>query len=198
MPNEKEKNVAFDLTDEEIIENLRTDVSETIDAVYNTCLKMLDKDDDRTRAIEAKGSTLLGMGGLSTGVVFSLGGILIEKITNIDLPIIGCPIPWLVLFYFTSSVTFLGSILFALLSLRARSDWKAMKDTDIFRADVLAEGPGPYKRYMATHAWNVYKNNYIVNEKKASLLKKGYYLFAAALFQLFPIICIIALYARYK
>jgi hypothetical protein len=192
---EHNDNEAFGLNDEEITESLRTNDEKLIDTVYETCLNLFYKEEDRSKAIDAKGSTLLGMSGLSTGVVFSLGGILIEKITNIALPIIGCPIPWMVLFYFTSSLTLLSSIFFALLSIRARSDWRWLKDTDIFRSDMIESGVGPYKRYVITHAWKVYRNNFYVNEKKANFLKIGNVLFAAALFQLLPIVGIIALYS---
>ncbi len=188
----------FGLKDEEIIENLRTDDREVIDAVYRICFEVLYKEDERSKAIDAKGSTLLGMSGLSTGVVFSLGGLLIEKINNIDLPFIGCPIPWLVFFYFTSSITLLGSIFFALLSIKARSDWRCLKDTDIFRGDMIEAGNGPYKRYVSTHAWKVYRNNFWINEKKGTILKIGQFCFAAGLFQLLPIACVIAMYSLYR
>lgn len=188
----------FHLNDDEIIERLRTDDSKIIDTIHKTCLDLLTEEDDRTKLIDTKGSALLGMSGLSASVVFSLGGILIEKISNIPLPIIGCPIPWLVLFYITSSLTLLLSILFALLAIRSRSDWRSMKDEDIFRADMIKEGINPYKRYMTVHAWKIYTNNFIVNEKKGKNLKIGHLLFFIALLQLLPIILIIGLYAYMK
>ena len=188
----------FHLNDDEIIERLRTDDSKIIDTIHKTCLDLLTDEDDRTKLIDTKGSALLGMSGLSASIVFSLGGILIEKISNTPLPIIGCPIPWLVLFYITSSLTLLLSILFALLAIRSRSDWRSMKDEDIFRADMIREGINPYKRYMTVHAWKIYTNNFIVNEKKGKNLKIGHLLFFIALLQLLPIILIIGLYAYLK
>ncbi len=192
------KEVPFHLNEDEIIERLRTNDSEIIDTIHKTCLDLLADDDDRTKLIDSKGSALLGMSGLSASVVFSLGGILIEKVSNTPLPIIGCPIPWLVFFYITSSLTLLLSLLFALLAIRSRSDWRSMKDEDIFRTDMIKEGIKPYKRYMAVHAWKIYSNNFNVNEKKAKNLRIGHWLFFIALFQLLPIIFIIGLYAYMK
>ncbi len=189
------KEPSFQLSEDEIIERLRTEDSEIINTIYKTCLDLLDKEDERSKLIDTKGSTLLGMSGLSASVVFSLGGILIEKIINEPLPIIGCPIPSLVIFYFTSSATLLLTLLFALLAIRTRSDWRDMKDEDIFKTEMIEEGINPYKRYITVHAWNIYRNNFDINEKKAKNLKIAHWLFFGALFQLLPIILIIGLYS---
>lgn len=189
------KESPFNLTEDVIIEHLRTDDSKIIDTIHKTCLDLMGGEDERTKLIDTKGSALLGMSGLSASVVFSLGGILIEKVSNVPLPIIGCPIPWLVLFYITSSLTLLFAILFALLAVRSRSDWRTMKDEDIFSTEMMEAGINPYKRYIAVHAWKIYQNNFKVNEEKAVRLKIGHWLFLMALLQLLPIILIIGLYA---
>jgi hypothetical protein len=191
----KPKESPFSLSEDEIIERLRTDDSEVINTIYQTCLELLTKEDERSKLIDTKGSALLGMSGLSASVVFSLGGILIEKIINIPLLVIGCPIPSLVIFYFTSSATLLLTLLFTLLAIRTRSDWRDMKDEDIFQVRMIEEGINPYKRYMTVHAWKIYQNNFSVNEKKGRNLKIAHWLFFGALLQLLPIILIIGLYS---
>ncbi|MBI5663468.1 MAG: hypothetical protein HZC49_00040 [Nitrospirae bacterium] len=188
----------FTLSEDEIIERLRTDDPEIVDTIHTMCLDVLYKEEDRTKSLDAKGSTLLGMSGLSSSLVFSLGGLLIEKIKAVTLPVIGDPVQGIGCFYISSSVTLLLSILFALLSVRARADFRQMKDEDIFRTDMIEAGNGPYKRYMATHAWKVYQNNFMINEKKGNHLRTGHVLFFAGLLQLLPIIIIIGLYAFMK
>jgi hypothetical protein len=192
------KENAFTLTEDEIIERLRTNDIDVINSIHEMCLDVLYKEDERTKSLDAKGSTLLGITGLSSSVVFTLGGLLIEKIKAVTLPVIGDPVQGIGLFYISSSITLLFSILFALLSVRARADFRWLKDEDIFRGDMIDNGIGPYKRYMATHAWKVYRNNFIINEKKGKHLRTGHVLFFAGLLQLLPIILIIGLYAFMK
>lgn len=194
MSDEKQ----FALSEDEIIERLRTDDIDVINTIHEMCLDVLYKEEDRTKSLDAKGSTLLGMSGLSSTLVFSLGGLLIEKIKAVTLPVIGDPVQGIGFFYISSSVTLLLSILFALLSVRARADFRSLKDEDIFRGDMIDAGIGPYKRYIATHAWKVYQNNFMINEKKGKHLRTGHVLFFAGLLQLLPIILIIGLYAFMK
>ena len=196
--NESDNQTIFPLSEDEIIERLRTDDKDIIETIHGMCLDLVYKEDDRTKSLDAKASTLLGMSGLSSSVVFTLGGLLIDKISNISLPLIGCPLPWLVFFYISSSATLLLSILFALLSVMARSDWRYFKDADIFQGDMIDAGERPYKRYLSVHAWKIFQNNFAINEKKGSLLRKGHLLFFAGLAQLLPIIIIIAAYTFAK
>lgn len=189
------KEEPFTLSEEEIIERLRTDDIAVINTIYDICHDSLSKEDDRSKVLDTKGATLLGISGLSSSVVFTLGGILIEKIENAPLAYIGCPIPWLVFFYVSSSITLLLSLLYALLSVKMRSDWRWLRDQDIFRQDMIEEGIGPYKRYMATHFWKIFQNNFEINERKGAILRRGHVLFFLALLQMLPIIIIIGLYA---
>ena len=189
---------SFTLSDEQIREHLRTEDSTVIESIYKTCTETLYKEEERTKAIDTKGSSTLAMIGVSLSLVFSLGGLLIEKISNLSLPYIGCPVPPLVFCYISASATFFISGIFTLLSIRARSDWRWLRDTDIFHEQMIEEGDCVYKRYIITHVWKVYQNNFLVNEKKGSLLKKGQIIYIAALFQLLPIIAIIGLYSLKK
>ena len=165
-----EQEEPFHLNEDEIIERLRTDNKDIIDEIHKTCFEMLYKEEERIKSIDTKGASLIGIIGLSIGLVFTLGGIIIEKIPSVSLPIIGCPIPWLVALYFSSSLTLLIAIIFSFLAVKARSDWRWPKDEDIFHSQMIGEGIKPYKRYMSVHAWKIFQNNFEINDKKADYL----------------------------
>lgn len=191
----------FTLSDAEIIERLRTDDKDIINEIHKTCFDILYEEEERTKFIDSKGSSLIGIIGLSSSLVFTLGGILIEKISNVNLPIIGCPIPLLVFMYFSSSLTLLIAIIFLFFAVKTRSDWRWLKDEDIFggeKGEMIDQGINPYKRYMSVHAWMIFRNNFDINENKANYLKKAQCLFIIALVQLIPIIVVLGLYALKK
>lgn len=186
------------LTDDQIIERLRIEDEAVITAVYGVCLDLLYKEEERAKNLDTKGSTLLGVSGLTSTVVFSLGGLLIEKVSNLELPVIGKPLPILSSLYVTSSITLLACILMAVLAIRARSDWKWIDDNDVFHDGIIAGSINEYKRYLAVHYWSIKSKNFHINESKGKTLRAGYWLFFAALIQILPIVSIIGLYSYTK
>lgn len=190
--------MAFVLTDDQIIERLRTENKEIVNEIYKICMDILFKEDDRIDSIDSKGSTLIGLVGLSASLVFGLGGILIEKVENLKLPIVGLPMPWLVILYLSASLTLLFSIIYSFRAIRARSDWRWLCDEDLFNEQMICEGINHYKRYLSVHFWKIYENNFRINETKGAHLKAAQRLFVAGLIQLIPIIGIIALYSLKK
>jgi len=191
--SQKEK--LFSLTDEEILNRLdAVEDEQIINEIHKTCFDVLYKDIERSDLIDSKGSSLIGIMGLSFSLVFSLGGLLIEKIDNIPLPFVGCPVSWFIALYISSSITILLAVGFALQAVRARSDWRWLKDEDIFRMDVLTDIK-KYKKYISDHAWQIYRNNYNINETKAKRLKQAQWIFFIALVQIMFIILLTGLYA---
>ena len=192
--NKKES--LFSLTDNEILKRLdATKDKEVINEIHKTCFDVLYKDTERTDLIDSKGSSLIGIMGLSFSLVFSFGGILIEKIENITLPFIGCPISWLVPLYISSSITLLVAIGFALQAVKTRADWRWLNEQDIFRPDRLEAGIKDYKIYMSDHVWQIYRTNYNINEVKAKRLRNAQWIFFIALVQIMFLILIIGVYA---
>ncbi len=193
------QNDFYTLSDNEIIERLRIDNAKIIKEISKIVFKMLYEENERTKQIDSKGSSFIAIIGLSTSLVFSLGGLLVEKITNVHLPLIGCPIPWLVFFYLTTSISLLIAIFFSYQAIKTRSEWRWLNDADIFNQDVLGKkDPKYYEKYMITHAWTVYRNNFSLNETKGKFLKYSQVWFMSGLMQLIPIIAIISLYALKK
>jgi hypothetical protein len=198
MPKES---TASMLTDDDIIDRLSINNPDIINTVYSINLDLLYKEEERTKNIDTKGSTLLGVSGLTSTVVFSLGGLLIEKIPNIIISFYSLQIPTLHVLsflYITSSITLLGSILFAVLAIKSRSDFKWINGADVFNKEMLSGYVLPYKRYLTSHYWMIFSNNFKINEIKGKLLKKGYWVFFIALIQILPIILIIGLYSYTK
>lgn len=189
---------SFNLTEEELKKRLEIEDRELVNELYAIVSRVLYEENERQKQIDTKGGSSIAIIGLSTSLVFSLGGLLIEKIDNVQLPILGCPIPWLVFFYISTSITLLASMVFAYKAIRARSDWRWFSEADIFNEEVLKEKksqPQFFKRYMIEHMWKLYKTNFGVNETKGRALKRCQLLFIVGLIELMPIIVIIGLYA---
>jgi hypothetical protein len=185
----------FKFTDDDIREILRVENIETINCIYDLCQKLYEEELKRVGLLEDKAKNLLSGVGVILGLVFSAGALTIEKIRNIPLPFIGCPRPYLSVLYIFLSFTLVICGIFAYRSIIVRKDWKTFSEADIFRKDVVREGEGFYKRFMITHVWKVYKNNFFVNEDKACWLKWGQRLFVGCLCVLFVMVVIIGFYA---
>ncbi|MCX5816480.1 MAG: hypothetical protein NTX75_09600 [Proteobacteria bacterium] len=199
MSKNKSKQTPFNFTDDQIESVLRIDNRGVINEIYKIVFELLNEENKRQKLIDTKGASSTALTGLSASLVFSLGGLLIDKITNAPLPFVGCPIPWLVCFYFTTSITLLFSMFFAYLAIRARSDWVWFSERDIFNQEVIKEeDPNYYKRYIIAHMWQLYKNNFRINETKGKRLKWSQRLFIIGLGQLIPIIAILSLYTLNK
>ncbi|MCX5804091.1 MAG: hypothetical protein NTU69_11285 [Proteobacteria bacterium] len=199
MSENKSKQRPFNLTDDQIERVLRIENRGVINAVYKIVFALVNEENERQKVIDTKGASSTTVTGLSVSLVFSLGGLLIEKITNVPLPLVGCPIPWLVFFYCTTSITLLFSMFFAYLAIKARSDWVWFSEGDIFNQEVIKEeDPNHYKRYMITHMWKLYRNNFRINETKGNFLKWSQRLLITGLGLLIPIIAILSLYTLKK
>lgn len=201
MSKRRPKDKPFNLTEDELKKRLEIDDKGLVDELYNIVSRVLYEENERQKQIDTKGGSSIAIIGLSTSLVFSLGGLLIEKISNLPLPMIGCPIPWLVSFYLSTSITLLVSMAFAYNAIRARSDWKWFSEADIFNQEVLQEKeeqPQYFKRYMIEHMWKLYTTNFGINEKKGDALKWCQLLFIIGLFELMPIITIIGVYSLKK
>jgi len=187
-------NNRFKLSDDEIRDTLCIKDLNTIMAIYDTSQKLYEEEIKRTSTLEDKSKNLLNGVGVILGIVFSVGGLTIDKIKNIPLPLIGCPRPYLSILYIMLGIFLVAAGIFSYKSMIIRKDWKTMNEVDIFRKDVVLEGEAFYKRYMITHVWKIYKNNFLINEKKAYWLGLGQKLFVVCLFILVIMVIIIGIY----
>lgn len=195
----KVKQEEYRLEDDEINKRLCIEDSSIVDEIHKTCIDMLQEENRRTEHIDSKSTSFAGIIGLSSGLVFSLGGILIEKITNTEIPFFGCPIPWLVSFYLSSFLTLLVALCFCVRAFLVRTDFRGLNDVDIFHEEMLGdEDTTQYKRYMTTHIWKVFRTNFKINNTKAKNLKISQITFTIGLMQLVLIMAIIGLYSLKK
>lgn len=184
----------FKLKIEEIMENICTNDETIIKCLYDFNADLLEKEDRRLTAIDSKGSNIIGMAGVALALILSLGGLLIEKIQDIYLPFFGNTILLLSILYIIINLFLLLSIIFAVLTVRARSDLKTVSDEDLFTSNIK-EGDNYYRRYLIAHFWQIYQNNFVINEIKGAWLKYAHACFAISMFLLFVIAVIIGAYS---
>ncbi len=183
------------MTSEEIRDALRTDDKDVIDTIYMACYEMMLREEERFVIIDSKGWNLFAMIGLAITLIFTIGGTLVEKVTNVSVYLFGCPLPWLVGFYILAFVLALAAGILTWFAVRVRSDYRWPDEKDLLNKEMIQSGADIYKRYMAVHYWKIFRNNYEKNTRKANLLKVAHNLFLGALLTLLPLAVIIGLYA---
>lgn len=194
---DKKKKGLFPLEINDIIERMRIEDIELVNTIFEIVKSLYGQDKDRTTLIDSKASSLFGMVAISVSLIFTLGGLLIEKIENIELPYLGNVIPILCILYFFVIFFMLLSNFLSLMALKARSDWREVGDDDVFKEEILLQDKSiVYKRYSITAFWKFYMNNYKINEKKGKLLKWAQNIFFISLFLLIPIVIILILYVN--
>ncbi len=189
---------SFKLSIQDVMNNICTNDEKIINTLYDLNLKLLDKEDGRFSSLDSKGSNILGMAGVALALIFSLGGILIEKIDNKPLFFTNRPADILSILYMITVFLMLASVIFAFLAVKARTDIKTVKDEDIFTKEITSNNENYYKRYLIAHYWQIYQNNFLVNELKGFWLKCSYWFFAASMAFLLAISTIIGLYSLNK
>ena len=175
---------------DKIKENLRIEDSATIEDIYQTCLRLLSDEYEQTSKIDGKATSLFGMIGVTITLVFSVGALVIGEICKMAPPVPKC-IPWLATFYVLATFLEFVSIFMVLGSMRVRSDWRAISDKSLFRKDVIEKGNDFFRRYMITHMWRIYTNNYRINERKAKMLYLGQLFYFISIVFLFLMIIIL-------
>jgi len=188
------KNNIYNISGKELIERLRLKDNKLVNTLYETCFELLFKDNERTTSIDSKANNLLGILAVYLTIIISIVGLISDKIGVYKVPIFGFPRPWLVSFYFLMVAFSFVSIIFISKASIVRSDWRWVKDSDLFHKEMLKKDITSYKRYIITHVWEIYKNNYIINERKGVLLRWAQIWFVISLVMLLPIVVIIGLY----
>lgn len=161
------------LSIEEIMTRLEIEDEQVINEIYEITRKQLSEEEGRRSSIDSKANNLAGMIGVYLSVLFGLTGLDLSKF------LFKVESNYALLLYTAVCLLATVALMFALWAARARSDLRKIAESDVFNADVIKEGILFYKRYMATHYWTVYRNNFTINENKGSLLKRAYLCFSA-------------------
>jgi hypothetical protein len=177
------------LSVEDIMSRLRINDKDIIDTIYSTYYDLLDKENKRRLELDNKAYNLIGIVGVCITLIFGLGGILIEKIK------IPSYITILTILYLGAFMLGMVSLLFALLAARARSDFKTVNDEDIFAEKVIKSDILTYKRYLIAHYWQIYQNDFKINEEKGKSLKISFRMFFANIIFLFLVVSVITNYS---
>lgn len=186
---------SFKLSIDDVINKICINNLQSINTLYDLNLKLIDKEAERMSALDSKGSNVFGMAGVALALIFSLGGLLIEKIENRPLFFTDRPVEILTALYMITVFLLLTSVLFALFAVKARSDIKTVTDSDIFTTAIDKEDEVVYKRYLIAHYWLIYQNNFLINELKGRWLKWAYRFFAMSMVFLLVISFIIGFYS---
>ena len=181
-----------------ITKTLKTADEDVVNEVYRLCYEMMLKEEERYSTIESKGWSLFGMIGLVITIILTVGGLLIEKVKNIPVYFIECPLSWLVGFYTLTFTFALIASSLTLWALRIRSDYGWVSDQDVFQKNKIADGIISYKQYTAVHYWRIFIKNFEINMVKAKHLRIAQIFFFLSLSVLVPIIFIISLYILKK
>ena len=189
--------IEFELSDDIIKERLRINDANTINGIYTICNNLYKEEIERTKAIEDKSKSLLSSIGVMLGLLFTVGGFLLEKIKNVSIPVIGSPKIYLSILYLILGFLLVISGILSFKSLVVRKTWKTISEKDIFREDVIDKEYTHYARYMTTHIWKIYKNNFDVNNNKTKDLFYAQILFIITLIGFSIMIVIIGAYVYY-
>ena len=164
-----------------VIERLRIDDSSIIANIYSLIYNQMEKEAKRTSDLDSKAYNMIGITGICITLIFGFGGILAQYIKE--------PI-WLVVMMtlYLGTFTFtLASLLFALNSAKARSNFRTVNDEDVFNKEMINDSITAYQRFLTAHFWRIYRNNHAINEEKGILLKSSFRMFFIAMLFLFLI-----------
>ncbi len=180
------------LTIEKIIERLRINDPEVIETVYSLSYNLIKQEADRQANLDGKANNFLGLIGVYVTLVFGLGGLIVTDIKN--------PV-WINIFvplYLGSLLFSFAALFFSFQSIRTRSDYKSISEEDIFHEQVLEKDESTFKRYLTSHFWEVYRNNFSINELKGAELKKSARMFLFSLGLLLMLIIFLSFYILQK
>ncbi len=180
------------LSIEQIIERLRIKDPRIIETVYSLSYNLVQQESDRQVNLDEKANNFLGLIGVYMTLVFGLGGLIV---TDIKSPIW---INTLVPLYLGSLLFSFVALFYAFQSMKTRSDFKSISEEDVFHEQMIQEEESSFKRYLTSHFWEVYRNNFQINEHKGAELKKSARMFLFSLGFLLALIVFLSFYALQK
>jgi len=154
---------------------------EIIDTTFETVKILQEKLKDTTSVIDSKATNLFGMVSISVSLITYFASTILEETK------IGLLFYILILLFITVIFLMITSNILSLRAFRARSDWREIKDTDVFREEMIKSEARLHKIFLITAFWQIYIRNYQINEEKGKELKRAQKYLAWALFLLLPI-----------
>ncbi|MBA7529706.1 hypothetical protein ES705_21904 [subsurface metagenome] len=156
---------------EEIIERLRTNDRGIIDDIYNMALTLFESEEKRMKVIDTKGNYIMGIAGIALSLMFALAGYHPDRISSSQV---------ILVLYFITFMSFIGSLMTALYVIAPRSDYKTVNEENLFNKKEINEGQNVYRRFITTHIWTIFQNNFRINERKGRRLRWAYRLLSVS------------------
>jgi len=180
------------LTLDEVMERLRIDNKEVINTAYSIYYDLIKSEEKRRTDLDGKAYSLTATTGVFITLTFGLGSSFLRNI---------CEPQWLVVMTYFYLATFIFGVLswfYSVRASRARSDFRAINEEDVFNKDIIGKDENEYRRFLTAHMWQVYRNNFEVNEKKGEMLKSGFVMFVIAIIFLFIEVIVVSKYILFK
>jgi len=185
-------NSLFPLSNEELIERLRIDAEKDsegeslINCLYDIALARFDNEFQRKNDLDNKAFSMVQVVGVTFSISMVFCGLAIGELSSHHYTVHGMtPVGWLLSIVAAPFLAYLLSILYAVSAARI-TEYREMSQVDAFNAEMLNAGVFPFKRYMITHMWTVYIENFHINERKAVKIKRSQVLFLASIVLMVP------------
>lgn len=194
------------LTAAEIKEAVALESPSLVKEVYELVQRQLQSEAARQTILDGKANSLLTAVGLSLTLSISIGYqmVLGQQTAANSMP------QWyrnLLVIVLTLGTGFaLASSIHAIYSLRVSKCYRAVNAEDIFNKDILrlasSHGATPdagersvtiYRRYLMPQLWDIVQNDFMVHERKATIVKRGQNCFLAFVVSLVALSGLIAL-----
>ena len=145
--------------------------------VFEGVKGLLDAEQRRTPAVDARAMSLLGAAGLSMTVTFTFGASLVRS----ELGLNGMASLVVVAVYLLALATGLLTALFSLLALFARDDHPIADEDAVFRSEAFPlrgeESDGVYLKQLTVSFWSIYQLLVKKHVRKALYMRKAQYCF---------------------
>lgn len=147
----------------EIREKIKTDDEGKINEFLDYCSDLVDMEEERKSTIESKATTLTGVSGLASSVIFGFGGFIFDKIKGLDK----LTIFFVTILYLLLSFCLVKSIFYSIKALKFQK-YTYPDANDIF---LLSDKPVvEVKKERAISLFYSYVKNIEVNNNKGTFL----------------------------
>jgi hypothetical protein len=162
---------------EEINSRIQYATPEVTREVFDGVKGLLDAEQRRTPAVDARAMSLLGAAGLSMTVTFTFGAELVRS----ELGLNGIVSLLVVVIYLLALVTGLSAAFFSLLALFVRDDHPIADEDAVFRSEAFRlrgqESDGVYLKLLSVSFWAIYQLLVRKHVRKALYMRKAQYCF---------------------
>jgi hypothetical protein len=145
---------------------MKTEEKDKIEETLEYCEDLLNSEEERKKTLESKATTLTGITGLASSVIFGFAGFIFDKIKNLNLLLLF----FVTVFYIILSIYVSRSIYYSIMALRPEK-YVHPDANDIFL--LSDKSIGEVRKERAISSFYSYVRNIEINNKKGTLLLKA-------------------------